>query len=249
MSIKNSVVLITGANRGIGKSYVEEFIKQGAKKIYLGVRNPKKVADLVKKDPDRLVALKLDVTSAEDIKAAASKAKDVTILINNAGVLRPAALNEKSALKNARAEMEVNYFAPLQMALAFYPVLKKNKGILVNVSSIAGRMVFPGLSTYSASKHAVHALTVAQRMEFAGDGIRVIGVYPGPIDTDMAADIDMEKEPPSHVAQQTIKAINENSEDVFPDAYARETYQHICEDSKAVEKEMAESYIETAKAA
>lgn len=250
MQVKDSIVLVTGANRGIGKAYVEEFLKAGARKIYLGVRDPKSVAEIVAKNPDKLVPLKLDVTNANDIKNAAQSAKDVTILVNNAGVLHFGGLLEARQLDNARHEMEVNYFGPLAMIGAFAPILKKNGGgAIAIVSSIAGHVVFPGFSTYCASKFAASALIVAARAELSLQGTRVIGVYPGPIDTDMAKDIPMDKFPPSQVAQRTIKAIESGQEDVFTDAFSEDLYAAHRKDPKEVERSQREAFIEQAKAA
>ncbi len=250
MDIENSVVLITGANRGIGKGYVEGFLEAGAKKIYLGVRNPDSVSDIVTANPEKLIPLQLDVTNPEHIRAAAETAKDVTILVNNAGVLFMSSLQDAQTPENAHKEMEVNYFGPLALIQAFAPILKVNGGgAIVTVSSIAGHLSFPGIATYSASKAAVHSLIMATRMELAAQGTQVIGVYPGPIDTDMTRDFDMEKAPASQVAQETIKALRENIEDVFTDEMARDLYQSLRQDPKAVEQQMQEMYADMAQAA
>lgn len=250
MKVKDSVVLITGANRGIGKAYVEEFLKAGAKKIYLGVRDLKTVSDMATKNPEKLIPLKLDVTDLTDIQKAAQTAKDVTILINNAGVATIAGLLDKSTLENARKEMDVNYFGPLALTRAFAPILKSNGGgTIATVSSIAGHVAFPGFWTYSASKFAAHALIIAMRTELSLQGTQVIGVYPGPIDTDMAKDVPMDKFPPSQVAQRTIKAIESEQEDVLTDQFAEEMYAALRKDPKQVERSNRESFIEQTKAA
>ncbi len=225
MDVKDQVVLVTGANRGIGKAYVEEFLKAGARKVYMGVRNLDTVRDMAEAHPDKLIPLELDITNPEHIREAVEKASDTTILINNAGVLFMGSLFEENQLINARTEMEVNYFGTLAMIQAFAPVLKKNGGgLIAAVSSVAGFLMFPGIASYSASKTAIRFIIQAARQELAADGIKVMGVYPGPIDTDMAKDFDMEKASPCDVAKETIAAIESGVDDVFPDPFAKELY-------------------------
>lgn len=246
MNVKDSTVFITGANRGIGKAYAEEFLKAGARKIYLGVRKPDSVTDLVATAPEIYVAVELDVTNQNQIEAAAKHASDTTILINNAGILFWDNLQDKDIVEKARAEMDVNYFGAMAMINAFAPILKVNGGgALANISSIAGHLSFPNLPTYSASKAAAHFLTMAARLELHDQGTHVIGVYPGPIDTDMATEITMDKVPPSHVATETIKAIENKIEDVFPDDMAKELHKNLRDDPKAVEAQMLEFYKES----
>ncbi len=244
MTVKNATILITGANRGIGKAYVEEFLKAGAKRIYLGVRDANSVTEIVAKNPEKLIPLTLDVTKQSDIDNAAKVAKDVNILVNNAGVLAEMGSTfSEDALTNARHEMEVNYFAPIALIRAFSPILRTNGGgTIATVASIASYIAFPGLGTYSASKAAVDSIIKSARMELAAQGTQIIGIYPGPIDTDMAKGIDMEKETPNAVALKTIDAIENNIEDVFPDATALELWTGVKADPKAVEISMQAMY-------
>ncbi len=232
MKVKDSVVLITGANRGIGKGFAEEFLKAGAKKIYLGVRRPEKITNFIARDPVKLVPLYLDVTDLDHIHAAVQKAGDITILINNAGVLFGGSLADEKRLEDARHEMEVNYFGPLSMIHAFSPLLKANGGgIIINVSSIAGLVAMPGSPTYSTSKAAVHFLTLEARMELKAHGTRVMGIYPGPVDTDMARSFDVPKVSPHHVAQETIRAIETEENYIFPDPHLKDIYTVLRESS------------------
>ncbi len=250
MDIKDQVILVTGANRGIGKGYVEELLKAGAKKIYLGVRNPETAKAVAAKDSERLHILKLDVTDPGDILAATRAAKDVNIIVSNAGVLEGGSLKDGGIVENARKEMEVNYFGPLALIHAFAPVLKANGGgAFVAVSSIAGLMPFPGIATYSASKAAMHFLIMEARMELAAQGTKVFGVYPGPVDTDMARDFDFAKVTPNHVALKTIEALKGGIEDVLPDPYALLHYDIYKHNPKAVERKMQDEYKEMLKAA
>lgn len=250
MDIKNQVVLVTGANRGIGKGYVEECLEAGAKKVYLAVRKPESVNDLVAENPGKVEVLKLDVTKTDDIKAAAQKATDVTVLISNAGVLMGGRVQDSNIVAHARAEMEANYFGPLALLQAFAPVLKANGGgAFVCVSSIAGLIPFPSIPTYSASKAAMHFLIMESRMELAAQGTKVFGVYPGPVETDMAKGIDMPKVSANHVALETLKALKAGTEDIMPDPYAVEQYNLYKKDPKATERMMQDQYTDMMKAA
>jgi short-subunit dehydrogenase len=196
------------------------------------------------------VPLQLDVTKDADIQNAARSADDISILVNNAGVAFFEGLTAEPAYEHARAEMEVNYFGPLKMIRSFAPILKKNGGgAIITVSSIGGHVIFPGVATYCASKFAAHALILAARMELARQGTHVLGVYPGPVDTDMAKGVEMEKVTPEHVALLTLEALQKGQEDLYPDPYAEQIHDMVVKDPKAAEKAMRESYEQTANAA
>lgn len=235
MKVRDSVVLITGANRGIGRAFAEEFLKSGAKKIYLGVRQPETVASFVSHDPKRLIPLHLDVTDSKDIYMAASKARDVNILINNAGVLYDGNLLDDERMAEARHEMDVNYFGPLAMIRAFAPVLKMNGGgAVINISSIAGLVAMPGIPTYSTSKAALHFLTLEARMELSSQNTSVIGVYPGPVDTDMARSFKLLQIKPDQVARETIRGLESGETHIFPDPLLKDIYAVLQNGSKYV---------------
>lgn len=216
--IKNQTALVTGSNRGIGRAIVETLLDQGASKVYAAARNTAQLDELVAKYGDRIVPVELDVTNPEQVSAAATIASDASIVVNNAGFLDGKNLFDGD-IENFRKEFEVNYWGPLHMARAFAPVLKNNGGgTIVNTSSVAGLSSFPILTSYSDSKAANHSLTTATRFLLADQGTTVIGVYPGPVDTEMAKDISMEKASPESVAVKIVDAIANGTEDVFPDA-------------------------------
>jgi len=237
-NIKNSIIFVTGANRGIGRALVEELINKGAAKVYAAARNKDTIIPLMNNAPGKIVPVELDVTNEQQIEAAARKATDVNILINNAGRADFTAAIGASDITSARVEMEVNYFGLLNMTRAFAPVLKDNFGsVLVNISSIAGLVGIPLLGTYSATKAAVHSITQSIRGELASQNILVAGVYPGPIDTDLAKNFDAEKETPAHAARYILNAIERGDEDIFPDKVSQQMDKDLQANAKAVEKE------------
>ncbi len=238
-SLSSSVALVTGANRGIGRALVNGLLDRGVTKIYAAARNVDALADLVEAHPGRVVPLALDVTQPDQIATAARTAADATIVINNAGaVANPDLFGE--SLDGARQEFEVNYWGPLQVIRAFTPVFKaRGHGVFVNVSSVAGLSNFPAFATYSDSKAAVHSLTSGARLLLGGSGIRLIGVYPGPVDTDMAKSIEMPKATPADVAATILDGIESGAEEVFTDDFARGYAEPYEAGQKTLERRIA----------
>ena len=245
MKIKNATALVTGANRGIGKAYVEALIKRGAKKVYAAMRDvetfKKSSSECLEKYKDVIELVSLDITNEKQIASAVKKAGDVDLLINNAGIANYTGLIAGENLDSARQEMEVNYFGTLSMIRAFAPVLKKNGGgTLVNVHSVASLANFPVLGSYSASKAALHSLTQGVRAELAQQGTHVLAVYPGPIDTNMAKDFPVEKSSPEETANGTLQAIEEGQEDIFIDVFAHQFQKDYQESPMGIAKQFAE---------
>ncbi|WP_221032620.1 SDR family oxidoreductase [Actomonas aquatica] len=238
-SLTSTVALVTGANRGIGRALTEALLARGATKVYATARNADSLADLVAAHPNRIVPLTLDVTQPDQVAAIARTAADATLIINNAGALANPDLFA-ATLDDARQEFEVNYWGTLHVIRAFVPQLKAHgSGVIVNLSSVAGLTSFPMYPTYSDSKAAVHSLTAGARLLLADAGIRLIGVYPGPVDTDMAKDIEMPKETPETVAATILDGIENGAEEVFTDEFAR-TYREPYEaGQKTLEKRIA----------
>lgn len=237
--IKDSTAFVTGSNRGIGRAIVLELLNRGAAKVHAAARNTDALSDIVATHPDRVIPVQLDVTQPEQVAAAAAQASDVTLLVNNAGV---AAMNDLFVgdLDEARQQFEVNYWGTLSMTRAFAPILKANgAGAIINISSVAGLSNFPAFPTYSDSKAAVHSLTSATRLLLGGDNILVTGVYPGPVDTDMAKDIEMEKASVESVASEILDAIEQGREEVFPDPMAKDYAAPYEAGQKTLERNIA----------
>lgn len=207
-------VLVTGANRGMGREYVTQLLDRGVATVYAAARDPRSIDHA---DP-RVVALPLDVTDAASIAAAAGVATDVGVLINNAGILRGAAVLEPDTAA-MREELETNLFGPLALASAFADRIAHRKGAIVNVSSILAWL--PG-GSYGVSKAALWNATNAMRTELAPRGVQVVGVYVGLVDTDMAAFApDSAKSRPEHVIRQVLDGIESGANEVLADEMTR----------------------------
>jgi NAD(P)-dependent dehydrogenase (short-subunit alcohol dehydrogenase family) len=219
-SIKGTTALVTGANRGIGEAVVNALVAAGAAKVYAGARNVADLAPLTTRHGARVVALQLDVTNPAQIAAAVSTASDLQLLVNNAGFAGHAggAFTDPKWITAGRQEMDVNFFGTFAVTQAFAPVLAKNGGgAITNIASVASLVNFALLTSYSASKAAVHSLTQGTRMMLKGQGTQVFGVYPGPIDTRMAEGIPFDKTSPADAAKAIIAGIEAGTEEIFPD--------------------------------
>jgi NAD(P)-dependent dehydrogenase (short-subunit alcohol dehydrogenase family) len=216
MDINGSVALVTGGNRGLGKAFVQALLAAGAQKVYVGTRH------LIEATDPRLQPIKLDITDAGDVAAAALACQDVNILINNAGIAHAGSFLEAPSLEDARADMETNYLGTLAMCRAFAPILKKNGGgTLVNMLSIVSWYAEPFISFYSASKAAEWSLTNGIRTELRAQGTLVVGVHAGYIDTDLASGVNLPKARPEDIAAKTIEAIVASQEEVLADRPAQ----------------------------
>jgi NAD(P)-dependent dehydrogenase (short-subunit alcohol dehydrogenase family) len=243
MNIENSIALVTGANRGLGKAYTDALLAAGAAKVYAGARDASSVAIT---DP-RLVPVKLDVTQDKDVNAAATACADVSLLINNAGIMLASTMLSEDSESALRAEMEVNVFGMLRMVRAFAPVLAKNGGgAIANMLSVVSWFVFPFDATYCASKHAALALTEGVRIQLKSQGTQVVAVYAGFIDTDMAAGFDREKTPPQQVAERTLAGIRDGLDDVHADERSEAIWQAVRSDPAGLHAQMQQQWDERA---
>jgi NAD(P)-dependent dehydrogenase (short-subunit alcohol dehydrogenase family) len=170
MKIKDSVVVVTGANRGLGAALVQAAVERGARRVYAGARDPKRLEDLARRSPDKVVPLALDITNAASLAEAARLAADATIVINNAGVL--ASYNVLTSSDDQIAQdFATNFFGTLASTKAFLPALEragaKGGAALVNVLSVVSLANMPALGAYSASKAAAFSITQALRGDLA----------------------------------------------------------------------------------
>jgi short-subunit dehydrogenase len=224
-TIKDRNILVTGANRGIGKAIVEKFLEEGAAKIYLAARDLESLNPLLTRYGDRVVPVHLDLNQPETITKAAELANDVDMVVNNAGMLTIESPLSENAIAALQMEMEVNVYGLMRVAQAFAPVLKANGGgVLVQLNSVASVKNFADFATYSASKAASYSITQGLRDKLRKQGTFVMSVHPGPIDTDMANDAGMGEmaEPPVLVAEAILEALQNNEFHVFPDSMAKQ---------------------------
>ena len=239
MKIEGSVVLLTGANGGIGRALTQELLRRGAAKIYLGARDIASLEPMLA-GSDRLVALTLDVTKPEQIASASKTAADVTLLINNAGAAAFTGALSAQGTAGARQEMEVNYFGVLALvqALRDTPAFQKG-GAVVNLLSILSLVTLPVAGTYSAAKAAELALTRTLRAELKNRGVQVLGVLPVQVDTALGAPLPEPKLTPMEVASGTLDALEAGEEEVFPGALSQGAAEAFRADPAGMQAHMA----------
>jgi NAD(P)-dependent dehydrogenase (short-subunit alcohol dehydrogenase family) len=221
MQIENSVALVTGAGRGLGAEWVRQLHERGARKIYAAVRDASRLqvpgAELIE----------IDVTDPAAVARAAATATDVTLLVNNAGIdSHTRFLDTDPAL--VRRQFETNFFGPLDLALAFAPVLRRNAGgAIVNVLSALAWFAVEGEGPYAASKAAAWSMTDALRLELASQNTQVSCVIVGAMNTDMATGYDGPKAAPEDVVRTSLDGIEAGSFEVLADAAAQRAKQGL----------------------
>ncbi len=208
LAIAGKRVLVTGANRGLGRSLADEALRRGAKRVYAAARQPMAVLD------ERVAPLILDVSDPAQIHDAVERVESLDILINNAGVSVPDDLSDRSAFDR---HLAVNLYGTLDVTRAFLPLLTRSHGAVVNIVSLGAVAAVPVLPAYSVSKAASLSLTQSLRALLAARGVGVYAVMPGPIDTDMVRDLDIPKTPPVDVARAILDGVERGEEEIFPD--------------------------------
>ncbi|HEY4371638.1 MAG TPA: SDR family oxidoreductase [Burkholderiales bacterium] len=220
MKIKGSVVLVTGANRGLGREFAQQALKLGASRVYAAARDPSQVT------LPGVAPIKLDVTSLDDIATAAAQCGDVTLLINNAGIGRIGGFlngaDGADPVAVLREQMETNLYGMLHMSRAFAGVLKRNGGgAMLNLLSLLSFVNTPMLGAYGVTKAAAWALTNGLRHELRAQGTQVVGFHGGFIDTDMVRSLDVPKATPEDVVRQSFAALEAGAEEVLVDEATR----------------------------
>ncbi len=226
--LTNQVILVTGANRGIGKAIVAEAINRGSSKVYAAVRDLKSAEALVKEFGSKVVPVELDLSQPQTVLEAAKQASDVTIVVNNAGALTMTTALDEDAISSLEYLVDVNVSGLIRVAQAFAPTLKSNGGgILAQVNSVVSVKAFATSATYSASKAASYSVTQALRDQLRDQGTQVVSIHPGPIATDMGKEAGLENiaEPPIVVAEAFFNALQGNEFHVFPDTMARQIWE------------------------
>src|SRR5436309_9679552 len=208
MNIQNKTILITGANRGIGRALVTEALRRGAKRVYAGTRS----GELQNAD-SRVTPLTLDVTNTAQIQAAV-KVESLDILINNAGLALYDDLSDRAALEQSLA---INLYGPYGVTQAFLPLLTGCRGAIISVLSLSCIAAVPFSPAYSISKAAAFSLSQSLRALLAGRRVKVHVVLPGPVDTDMTRDLDISKASPESVARAIFDGVDKGEEDILPD--------------------------------
>ena len=215
MQIEGAVALVTGANRGIGRRFVEQLVARGAAKVYASARDPSSI------DLQGVTPLQLDITDPASVAAAAAAAGDVTLLINNAGIATGANL-VTGDLADVRREFDTHFFGTLAVVRAFAPILKANGGgAVLNVLSALSWFSYEGGSAYCAAKSAEWSLTNGIRLELAKQGTLVTGLHLGLTDTDMTAGMSGDKGDPADVARAGLDGIAAGALEVLADATSR----------------------------
>ncbi len=249
MQAKDSVALVTGANQGIGRGFVEVLLARGAQRIYATARRPETLDPLVALDPDRVIPAEVDINNPQQREAIGRQASDVTLLINNAGIAgsqeRPEERRFLSArsLDDAREVMQTDYWAQAEMCRIFAPqMVQRGAGAIINILSIGALFCLPEYSSYCAAKAAAALMTKGVRAELWGTGVFVAGVFTGGVATRMSAQNPRSQMSPPDHAHQVLDALEAGVEDIFAGARADELRDAIFGDPKKFEHEHAERF-------
>jgi NAD(P)-dependent dehydrogenase (short-subunit alcohol dehydrogenase family) len=242
-------VLVTDAKSAVGQAVIGRLVSAGADLVWAGVAEPwKKLPGFDKITLAPQVSLvPLDVTNERSVRELGGEiGGKVDILVNTAEYHRTSGISGRAGTDAAKAEMEVNYFGLLRLAQSFGPALRAraadgqtNAVAWVNILSIFALSNFPKHGTFSASKAAAHSLSQALRAEMLPAGIRVINVFPGPLDDEWNQLILPPKLAPAALAGAIVDALRAGVEDVYPGDVAQEWFARWRDNPKALERELA----------
>ena len=225
MKLDNAIVLVTGANRGLGHAFAADALQRGARKVYAAARDPASVR------LPGVTPIRLDVTRPDDIAAVARECGDTTVLINNAGIASIGGFFADDSLERAQAHLDTNFFGPLRLIRAFAPILKANGGgAILNVLSIASWINGPMLGNYGVSKSAAWAMTNGVRLELLAQNTQVLGMHVGFVDTDLTAGLDVPKARPDDVVRITLDALEAGASEVLVDELTRQVHRGLSAD-------------------
>jgi NAD(P)-dependent dehydrogenase (short-subunit alcohol dehydrogenase family) len=208
MNIENKAILITGANRGIGRALVDEALRRGVKKVYAGTRSALEVAD------KRVTSVSLDVTDARQVQQAVEQVDSLDVLINNAGI---ASYDDLTNFEVIEKHLAVNFLGLLRVTHAFLPALRRSHGAIVNNLSLVGLAALPIIPAYSLSKAAAFNMTQSLRALLASQGVSVHAVVLGPVDTDMNRGFDIPKASRESAAAGIFDGLAKDEDEIFPD--------------------------------
>ena len=242
-------VLITDGKTGVGQALAKALAAAGAELIWVGYAEPWKHFagfDELKTMP-QVTLVPLDLTDSKNVRELAAEiGGKVDILVNNAEYHRPFGIGNRHGVETARAEMDVNYFGLLRLAQEFGPAMRSRgaDGLAsavawVNLLSIYALANFPPHGTFSASKAAAQSLAQCLRAEMRPAGVRVVNVFPGPIDDEWNQLLLPPKVAPTALAVAIVKALREGLEDVYPGDVAQEWLERWRDNPKALEKELS----------
>lgn len=213
MKIKDTVALVTGANRGLGAAFARELLSAGARKVYAAARDPLTVTQ------PGVIPVRLDVTRPEEVEALARELGDVSLVVNNAGIGGSGSVLDPAAIDTLRSQFETNAVGPLRLTQAFAPILAKHdSSAVINVISALSWVTLPGMTgSYSASKAAAWALSNAMRQELKAQGTEVLSLHVAFMDTDMARGVPGDKASPDDIAQMTLAALEDGQSEILAD--------------------------------
>lgn len=211
MNLTTTTALVTGVNRGIGRAVTLALQSAGVAKIYAASRN----GDAP--EGSGIIPITLDITDASSVETAAQACPDVTLLVNNAGIVRGGGPLSAPTLDGLRAEMETNVFGTIALTRAFAPLIRQNGGgTIATLASILSLAPIPQVGTYAASKAALHSLMLSLRAELQGSGVGVLSLLPAFVDTDMTAGVAQEKLTPEQIAEALINGLRNDETEIYP---------------------------------